>query len=250
MDNTELEKLIKQEMKDPSLDPQMIQTLLSSTMLAICETEEDLGEGGAEDSDEDGSAILATHALDDGTRYVTIFTSLKEMDLWAQGEGTGVPIDGWEAFSLAADDGIDLVVNPLGKHPLHFTSEDVVNILNEFGLTNIGEETLKIIGVVEDDPVLIKRILIEHFTKDENISEAYIALAQDAQTEQKVILVGMLPTGNEVDFDVLNVALNAAYDLLPDGYDLNFMIIDVADKDENSLSREMLHTGVKFFARS
>ena len=32
---------------------------------------------------------------------------------------------------------------------------------------------------------------------------------QDAQTEQKVILVGMLPTGNEVDFDVLNVALNA-----------------------------------------
>ncbi|OIN85778.1 MAG: hypothetical protein AUJ12_08215 [Alphaproteobacteria bacterium CG1_02_46_17] len=244
MDNAELEKQIRLAMKDPSLDFQMIQMLLSSTLLALCEGEDDEGEG---DTGEDDPIGLSVHVLDDGTRYVPVFTSLKEMGLWDEEGDAGLPIDGWDVFSLVAEDDLELVINPLGKHPLHFSHEDVINILNDFGLTNIEEESLKIVGVVEDDPVQIKNVLTEFFSKDQNISQGFMALAQDVQTEQKTILVGILPTEDEVDGGILNMALNAAFDELPEGHDLNFMIIDVTDDAGESLSQGMLRTGIKFY---
>jgi hypothetical protein len=143
--------------------------------------------------------------------------------------------------------GSDIVLNPSSEYGWHLKTDDLEEIMQHFGTNSmmVEQDTPVLMGQPAINPVDLKKAISDVFMRDGRVQSAYFCLIVNQNSGEHSFLVGVVFRPDQEYREIFNIAGPAASGFLPEGYMLDFMIIN--DNDPEGISGALLKDGECFF---
>lgn len=245
MVENELEQLMRESFQDSSMIEGFYAKILSSELFVLAAKADVVD--GRHILEEDSEVSLISYQMEDGTPFIPVFTSLQELQRSIEEDLRYMAMDGWNLFSLIR--GSDIVLNPASEYSWHLKADDLDEILQHFGANaiTVEQDTPVLMGQPAIDPVDFKKALSEVFERDGRVRSAYFCLMVNQNSGEYSFVIGVVFLPGQEYRDIFNIAGPAAGKFLPEGYKLDFMVIN--GNDHEGVSGALLQDGDCFFRR-
>lgn len=231
MEDNELEVLMKAAFEDPEATESFYAAFLSAEVFVLTDNQQAPTTEGRQTLEEGTEVSLIHFEMEDGTPFVPVFTSLRELQASIEDDLTYIGMDGWNLLSLIRT--ADAVINPAGEYGWHLRPEDIEDVLEHFSPESltVEEDTPVLVGHPDVDPRELKDALSAVFARDERVLYAGLCLMVNEQSGERSFIVGVMFDPGREGSEIFRVAGPAGGKFLPQGHMLDFFVINGDDED-------------------